>query len=93
MPIESNAVVGEVHGTRETIAVSQDIFGMELFSTVEQPVLSSGLTQIPPDTVGQLLRGQTPPQILTFAPAPRSRGEASRLPLPAKKAFPFPSQE
>jgi hypothetical protein len=48
MPIESNAVVGEVHGTRETIAVSQDIFGMELFSTVEQPVLSSGLTQIPP---------------------------------------------
>jgi hypothetical protein len=48
MPIESNAVVGEVHGTRETIAVSQDIFGMELFSTVEQQVLSSGLTQIPP---------------------------------------------
>lgn len=36
MPIESNAVVGEVHGTRETIVVSQDIFGMELFSTVEQ---------------------------------------------------------
>jgi hypothetical protein len=83
MPIESNAVVGEVHGTRETIAVSQDIFGMELFSTVEQPVLSSGLTQIPPDTVGQLLRGQTPPQILTFAPASLDRGGASRLPLPS----------
>ena len=35
MPIESNAVVGEVHGTREIIAVSQDTFGMEFFGNVE----------------------------------------------------------